>query len=431
MAARHLGKRRATGQRVLDPVGAVEGEVGGALGREAAAQLLAHLRQLPPRARRHALGARHMPAEGRADRRGHRALVQRKGRVGERADRQISARGLAQLARAAARLARPCLDGGEVGAIAPRLGERLRRLLGRHHGLGEHAPLRPLEACAVRRVGILDVAFGDLDLRDQPLGVERGDRDVTVFRRRKAVCVVFVKARELRFGGPLRLGRVGEGQLDEGDGAPFELKGQQPLRQQARRRGTRAHGARELLAREIGAQQAEEPRLGQPVLPQEVVEHVAREAPVEAAKPLDAEDEVAHRIVRHREVEAVRLHPQHAVGDEGVERLLGHGAAQALVRLDAALERAGDALQLAVRRLLRLGHLDRLAADAGDRGVAEGVADHVLDAPDREGNDEEREEDLREPGAREFPHPGDHGARRIAPHPAVAKPRRDGDSAGP
>ncbi len=372
-----------------------------------------------------------MPAEGRAHRPRHRALLEREGRVGQGAHGQVGAGAFAELGGAAAGLARAGLDGGEVGAVAPGLREGLRRRLRGQHGLGDRAPLGRLEARAVGGVGVLDVALGHLDLRDEALGVQRRHRDVAELGRREAVGVVLVEAGELRLGGRHRLRRVGEGELDERGRAPLQLEGEQPLGERPRRRRARAHGARELLPREVGAQQAEEARLGQPVLAEEVVEHVAREAPVEAAEPLDAEDEVAHRPVGDREVEAVGLHPQHAVGDERVERLLGHGAAQALVGLDPALERAGDALQLAVGGLLRLGHLDGLAADPRHGGVAEGVADHVLDAPDREGDDEEREKDLREPGAREFPHPGDHGATRIAPPPPVAKPPRRGDTARP
>ena len=200
-------------------------------------------------------------------------------------------------------------------------------------------------------VAILDLALAHLHLRHQQGGVHQGEADLAEFRRREAVGIVLMKTFELGGAGRLRLGRIGDAQLDKVHAAGFELPAQQPFGQQGGGHRAGAHRIGQLLPRQVGAQQAEEAGLGEVVAQQKIIKNQPGEAAVGALEARNGENIVAHRAIGHHHAHAGDFARQNAVGHQGVHRLLGEGGANPGIRLEAAFRGAVDALQFAAQRL--------------------------------------------------------------------------------
>jgi hypothetical protein len=220
-----------------------------------------------------------------------------------------------------------------------------------------------------------------------------------------------VEAFELRSGGGLRLRRLHQRELGHLRHAPLALPDHKGAGERAGRHRAGADRARELHPLEVVAHDLEELRLVQVRLAQELVEGAAVELSGELEGG-DGEDVVPHRSLGGCDAHARRLGLQGALGDQALQRLRGDGAADRLVSLKRRAELALDAGELAPRGGLGLRHLDRPALQPHHGCLAEQVPHDVLDPPDGEGQDQQDEEQLRDPGAGQVAEPCDHAASR-------------------
>ena len=411
------GSGRAAGALVLDLVvdlvdgvlGALDGDLAAQLGRDFLERL--HALRLDMRD----------PDEDRAEPALHRAAHgARREREGGLGDGRVDHLGLREGAELEVLLGDVLLrrHGLEAGALLDAAEGGLGLARGREDDLLDGAALGRAEAGLDALIALAGVIVRHRVGLREGLGGDRDDVDGPVLGRAESRLALVVEGLELLVARRRDLAGGGRRQDEIGGGAPLGAVAVDRLAGGDRDLHRAGERVGELGAHEGAVMLAHEAGLRQPAL----AEDRGRTAAVElAARALEARllgDAADDELIRHPQPELARLL---------VERRLGHHPRQ-----DLAVEAHGAGLLRRHRltgapdELLQLGLVVGAELVAGDLDVADprhddalAAAEDVVDAPDREADDQEAEQHgddgLAEPGLAGGPQPLHHGGRDVLP----------------
>ena len=256
--------------------------------------------------------------------------------------------------------------------------------------------------------GLLDIFYRHRDFIRQRFRRQHRDADLAIFRRGKALRVVFQKALQLRFRRCFRFRRGGEWQQHHIRHAPFRLPHQQRRGQRIRRGSARAHGTQQLLAQQITPDKRQELRFGQFIAAQHLRQNLTRKLPIRGAQTRDGEDGFAHHFLRRHHAHALGFRHHGAFADQIFQGTHGHGAADCLIRFEPIAHLARDSRHFTPRGHLRFLGFDPLISNPRHGRIAAKIAHNILNPPDSEGKDEQDEKRLGDPGGRQATHKDDH-----------------------
>ncbi len=131
------------------------------------------------------------------------------------------------------------------------------------------------------------------------------------------------------------------------------------------------------------------------VLPDQLVELVLGELPGRPCERRIAADDVGDDVLGNREPEFARVDVDGGKADEAGKRACLDAEELGLLGCEAAAEAARDGLHFVLVGLAEFLRRDLGLADSGQRTLA-GATHDVADAPDGEGDDQKRQQELRE-----------------------------------
>ena len=336
-----------------------------------------------------------MPAERALDRIAGLPLRKREDR-GLEVGRQVAPADRPQLVEA-----EPFNFGGhllERGACGDALGCLLDRCRLRGEQLLHGAPLgcaKLVDAALVRR---LDLLVADLDLVEQVFGLQGDEGQRPVLGCGELRLMGFVELRELV---RRRLGHVGDRVDRHRDVMPAPLlvaiaiDGVHQLRRRLDRSGD---AAGERLAHDLLPQACQIGALAQAAGAQQLLEAAA----VELAGGLERRvlgDQRAQGVVRHDQPHLLRLQVDQTLPDQVLQRLLHHAELDRPLPVELGAQLALQIGHGTIERLRQLVRGDLGVADGGDRRILPAAIEDVADAPDRERDHEQKQQDLDDPGA--------------------------------
>jgi len=141
---------------------------------------------------------------------------------------------------------------------------------------------------------------------------------------------------------------------------------------------------------------------------QHLRENLARKPSISTAQAGDGEDRLPHRFFRRHHAHALRFGKHGALTDQVFQGTGGNRAADRFIRFKAITQLARDSRHFAPRGHLRLIGFNGHAAHIRHRGIAADLAHNILNPPDGEGEDEQDEKRLGDPGGGKATHEGNH-----------------------
>ena len=286
----------------------------------------------------------------------------------------------------------------ERAACSHALGRLLDRRRRRREQLRHGAALgraKLLHAALVRR---LDLLVADLDLTQQVFGLQ-GDEGQRPVLGCGVLCLVgLVELRQLLVA---RRGYVGDGFGRHPDVVPaplFVAMAIDGVDQLGRRLDRSGDAAGQRLAHHLLPQACQVRLLAQPAGAQQLVEAAA----VELAGRLEHRvlgDQRAQGVIRHDQPQLLRLQTDQTLPDQVLQRLLHHPELDRPLAVELGAQLALQIGHGTIERLRELVRGDLGVADGGDRGILTAAIEDVADAPDRERDHEQEQQDLDDPGA--------------------------------